>query len=183
MLRSIATPLSLTATVLLAAACAAKQPAPEPAAVEVTTWKVDPVELEAVTVIPVYVQQIEDNFRRVWFEFDSAELTPESHARLQENVRLLDEHPDVHIRVQGHADERGTTDYNLALGQRRAEAIRDALVAEGISPVRIDTISYGEERPLVDRSTPSAWSRNRRAEFVITWGDDEAIDGSTEVVR
>lgn len=103
----------------------------------------------------------------VYFEFDRSGLTPEAQATLAENARRLQQHSEANIRIEGHCDERGTVEYNLALGQRRALSVRDYLVSFGISRDRITVISYGKERPVDPRHTEEAWARNRRAEFVI----------------
>lgn len=103
----------------------------------------------------------------VYFEFDKSALTAEAQATLAENARQLQQHPDAVVRIEGHCDERGTVEYNLALGQRRAISVREYLINFGISPDRITIISYGKERPVDPRHTPEAWAKNRRAEFVI----------------
>lgn len=103
----------------------------------------------------------------VYFEFDKSALTPEAQATLAENARQLQQHPEAKIRIEGHCDERGTVEYNLALGQRRAISVRDYLNSFGISPDRITIISYGKERPVDPRHNEEAWAKNRRAEFVI----------------
>jgi len=120
---------------------------------------------------PEPVQEIVKNFQRVYFNFDSASLSSEARNALSENAALLQQHTDVKIEVQGHADERGTTEYNLALGQKRADAVRRYLSAQGVAASRVSVISYGEERPLEGMSSETAWSKNRRAEFRIAWGD------------
>lgn len=99
----------------------------------------------------------------VYFAFDSAVLREPSRAVLRQQAAWLERNPNARITVEGHADERGTREYNLALGARRAEAVRTYLVGLGIAPGRIDTISYGEERPAVAGSDEQAWARNRRA--------------------
>jgi len=101
----------------------------------------------------------------VYFDFDSARLSDEALATLEANARWLREHPEFRVVVEGHCDERGTTEYNLNLGARRARSIRDHLVRLGVEPDRIETISYGEERPVDPGHTESAWARNRRGEF------------------
>jgi peptidoglycan-associated lipoprotein len=107
----------------------------------------------------------------VFFDYDSYEVGNEAEQTLQAKIPLLRANPGVRIRIEGHADQRGSTEYNLALGQRRAEAVRDYLAAYGIERARLATSSYGKERPLVDGQGEAAWSRNRRAEFVITGGE------------
>ena len=105
---------------------------------------------------------------RVFFAFDSSVLDP----RAQETVALwadaLLRYPELSVVVEGHCDERGSREYNLALGERRAEAVRAQLVALGIDPARIATISFGKERPLADGHDETAWAQNRRA--VLTPG-------------
>lgn len=104
--------------------------------------------------------------QRIHFDFDKYELKPEAQRILAENARVLQAYPDVNIVIEGHCDERGTVEYNLALGDKRARAARDYLVALGISPSRISVISYGKERPLDYGHNEAAWAKNRRAEFV-----------------
>lgn len=103
----------------------------------------------------------------VHFEFDKSELTPEAKAILAENARKLLENPGINIRIEGHCDERGTVEYNLALGERRANSARNYLINFGVASDRMSIISYGEERPVDPASNSVAWAKNRRAEFVI----------------
>ena len=95
---------------------------------------------------------------------------PSTHQTLQLKAEAMRQFPDVRIRIEGHADERGTVEYNLALGERRAEAARAYLIDLGIDPDRMTTISYGEERPAVQGSNEAAWSQNRRDEFIPLGG-------------
>ena len=104
----------------------------------------------------------------VRFDFDEATITSESDQLLREKLPILRNTPTFSLRLEGHADERGSIEYNLALGSRRAEAVRDFLVGVGISEDRLTTTSFGKERPLVNRSDQAAWAQNRRVEFVIT---------------
>jgi len=104
----------------------------------------------------------------VFFDTDSYELKPEGKTKLSENAAWLQKYPTVKILVEGHCDERNTREYNLALGERRANAVRDYLVFLGVSANRIGTISYGEERPFALGHDEAAWRLNRRAHFVIT---------------
>jgi len=106
----------------------------------------------------------------VFFEFDSDEITGEAEEKLRAKAEILRANPTLRLRIEGHADQRGSTEYNLALGQRRAEAVRDWLTAYGISEGRFNTLSYGKERLLDEGTDESAYARNRRAEFVITGG-------------
>ena len=109
----------------------------------------------------------------VFFNYDESSLTSSAELKLRNKVEVLRASPAVHLRIEGHADERGSTEYNLALANRRAETVREFLVGFGLDPNRFSIVSYGEERPLVNASTEAAWARNRRAEFVITEGADE----------
>ena len=104
---------------------------------------------------------------RVLFGFDSYELTSEAKSTLTKQASFLAANPSVRITIEGHCDERGTREYNLALGESRASATRDYLVAQGVNPARIKIISYGKERPAVIGSNEDAWRYNRRAVSVI----------------
>jgi peptidoglycan-associated lipoprotein len=107
------------------------------------------------------------DLRTVYFDFDQSSLTLDATTTLSANARMLTDYPDVNIRVEGHCDERGTVEYNLALGQRRAISVRNYLLNYGINPSRITVISYGKERPVDPRSNAEAWRKNRRAEFIV----------------
>jgi len=104
---------------------------------------------------------------RVFFDFDRYDLLPEGRATVSAWANWMQQHPNVQVLIEGHADERGTREYNLALGARRANAIKDNLTALGISPARVGTITYGKERPAVLGSNPQAWSQNRRGVAVV----------------
>ncbi len=106
----------------------------------------------------------------VYFEFDKAVLTEDAMQALSANIRWLKANPRARVQIEGHCDERGTNEYNLALGNLRAKTIRDYLVAGGIPPQRITIISYGEERPFVLGHDEEAWKYNRRGHFVTTAG-------------
>ncbi len=103
----------------------------------------------------------------VYFEYDSSALTSAAQAGLDRQAAFLKANPSVVVTIEGHCDERGTREYNLALGDRRASAARDYLIANGINAARLRTVSYGKERPAVVGSTETAWSKNRRAATVI----------------
>jgi peptidoglycan-associated lipoprotein len=111
----------------------------------------------------------------IHFDFDRATLRPEDTAVLDQKIAILQKNPNVHIRISGHCDERGSDEYNLALGNRRATAAKQYLVSHGIDASRIETVSYGEERPLAQGHDEAAWSQNRRDEFEITAGGDGLI--------
>lgn len=103
----------------------------------------------------------------VYFEFDRAELAAEAREILQRNSDWIKEHPGVQIEIEGHADNRGTNEYNLALGSRRAQAVKDYLVTLGVAADRFSTISYGEELPVCGENSEECWRMNRRAHFVV----------------
>jgi peptidoglycan-associated lipoprotein len=104
---------------------------------------------------------------RVFFGFDKSDLTPEARATLDRQAAWLNQYPRVTISIEGHADERGTREYNLALGERRAEAVKKYLTARGVDANRVATISYGKERPQVLGSNEAAWAQNRRGVTVV----------------
>ena len=104
---------------------------------------------------------------RVFFETDSTELTPQSRATLDKQAQWLTNYSQYAFTVEGHADERGTREYNIALGARRAQGVRDYLIARGVDPSRMRTISYGKERPVAVCNDISCWSQNRRAVTVL----------------
>jgi peptidoglycan-associated lipoprotein len=112
--------------------------------------------------------------RTFYFEYDQSVIKPEAFPALEAHARMLIEHPDRRVTIEGHADERGTRDYNLALGERRAQAVRLFLVSAGVPTRQIETVSYGEERPEDSRHADSAWSRNRRAAMVYRGTDTVA---------
>ena len=107
----------------------------------------------------------------VFFAFDSSALSAEAIAALDTQVAWLKRHDDTNVIVQGYCDERGTREYNLALGERRANAIKQYLVSQGIAENRISTISYGKERPAVFGSNEAAWAQNRRGVTVVSSAD------------
>lgn len=107
------------------------------------------------------------SLRDINFDFDKYDLRSDALAILSEHVRDLKAHPEIKVVIEGHCDEWGSAEYNLALGERRASAVKNYLVKSGISADRISTISYGKEKPLDPRSTREAWAKNRRAAFVL----------------
>lgn len=123
------------------------------------------------------MDEMRANFARVHFNFDSAELNGESKKALALNAKIMSMHPSVTVEIEGHCDERGTTEYNLALGQRRAQAVHDYLVKSGVSASRLSAVSFGEEAPLEVGNSESAFSQNRRAEFRVT-ATEVLVDGT-----
>jgi len=104
---------------------------------------------------------------RVFFDYDMYNIRADQRGTVEALAAWLDTNPSVTLSIEGHADERGTREYNLALGERRANSVRDYLVALGINPARLSTVSFGEERPAVLGSNESAWAQNRRGVFVV----------------
>ncbi len=104
----------------------------------------------------------------VFFDYDKADLRDDARERLSKNADWLRSHPEFEVTLEGHCDERGTNEYNLALGARRSGSARDYIISLGVASGRIRSISYGEERPQCTSSTESCWGMNRRAHFVVT---------------
>jgi peptidoglycan-associated lipoprotein len=161
--------------------CPKKKPATPPADLDVETQPMTPP-----PATPDEVDEVEDPFlsadlqvvndemvRRgfsadVYFDYDEASLSEDARGRLARNAELLKAQAQFMVTIEGHADERGTNEYNLALGERRANAVRDYLSSLGVGGDRLRTISYGEERPVCTTTDESCWSQNRRAHMVIT---------------
>ena len=142
------------------------EPKPEPVVVE---SKPDPI-----------IERLVANFQKVYFDLNSSDLNDDSRAALDENISIMLKEPSLSIEIQGHADERGTTEYNVSIGQKRASKISDYFTMQGITSSRIKVISFGEERPAVRGSSEAAWSKNRRCEFVIVRSDNPNIKGTVE---
>ena len=104
----------------------------------------------------------------IHFEYDSASLTEEARATLEKHALWLQSHRDLKVAVEGHCDERGTVEYNLALGEQRARAARDYLVSLGVAAERLRAVSFGKERPLDPGTGEAAWAKNRRAHFAVS---------------
>src|SRR5262245_6390248 len=120
------------------------------------------------TAAPGSVEDFQVNVGdRVFFDYDSYEIRADAQDTLNKQAAWLSQYANYAITVEGHCDERGTREYNLALGERRANAVRNYLVAQGVDPNRIQTISYGKERPEVAESNETAWAQNRRGVTVL----------------
>jgi peptidoglycan-associated lipoprotein len=135
----------------------APTPTPAPAPARIST---EPVSEAAAPVVSLL------KLEKVFFEFDDYTLTPEARGILARNAEWLRQNPAARLTIEGNCDERGSDEYNLALGQRRAEAVKNYLVSLGVAAERLSSTSYGEERPAAAGSDESAWSQNRRAEFL-----------------
>jgi peptidoglycan-associated lipoprotein len=106
------------------------------------------------------------NVKDVYFDYDKADIRGDQQGSIQADVTFLNAHPNVNFTVEGHCDERGSTEYNIALGDKRATAVKSALVAAGVNASRIKTISYGKEKPFCSESNEACWQQNRRGHFV-----------------
>jgi peptidoglycan-associated lipoprotein len=109
---------------------------------------------------------------KVYFDYDKDDIRDDAKATLDAKVGILNANPAVRLRIAGHTDDRGSDEYNLALGQRRAAAVQRYLVARGIAASRFETVSFGKERPAMQGENEEAWAKNRRAEFEIIAGGD-----------
>jgi peptidoglycan-associated lipoprotein len=113
------------------------------------------------------VRQAKESLSTIYFDFDKSELKPAARAKLQKNAELIRKYDQWQITIEGHCDERGSTEYNLALGERRANTVKEYYVNYGINAGRLEIISYGEERPVDMGHNEAAWSKNRRAVTVV----------------
>ncbi|HEX9941305.1 MAG TPA: peptidoglycan-associated lipoprotein Pal [Thermoanaerobaculia bacterium] len=167
------TPADLNVDTTTVPAPATTTPAPtqeveQPAAPEVTdTGERNPLESSDLA-------EVNDELRRrgfspdVYFDYDESTLTDDTRDKLSRNADLLKSNPQFSITIEGHADSRGTNEYNLALGERRASAVREYMTSLGVAGDRLRTISYGEERPVCTQEEESCWSQNRRAHMIVT---------------
>lgn len=146
----------------------AKPPAPPQPVTEPVPVPPEPVPEDAVGSKSLDDLNRDSPLKPVFFELDSADLSSDAQATLQANAGVLKQYAMWQITIEGHCDERGSAEYNLALGERRALAARDYLVSLGIGANRVRTVSYGKEFPFDPAHTEGAWSKNRRAHFVIT---------------
>jgi peptidoglycan-associated lipoprotein len=108
------------------------------------------------------------NIKDVYFDYDSETIRPDQQASIQADAQFLNAHSNIPFIVEGHCDERGSTEYNLALGDRRANAVKSALTTAGVSASRIKTISYGKEKPFCTESNEACWQQNRRGHFAYS---------------
>jgi peptidoglycan-associated lipoprotein len=169
--------VGVLAIVLVAGACSRKKPPTTEIRTDTTaadTASVPPPPAEEDRAAELRAARIEEArlivAEKIFFDFNSSEIKPEYREVLARKADVMNEFPEISIRVEGHCDDRGTVEYNLALGERRAQAAKDYLVNAGLDPDRVNTISYGEERPAVEGSGEEVWAQNRRDEFVITSG-------------
>ena len=159
--RSMARALLTSAAVLLVAACANKDAADANSSLLGPGGKGGPVTPGTQRDFAVNVGDI------VYFSSDSTDLTPESQTTLQKQSKWLAQYAQFTVTIEGHADERGTREYNIALGARRATTVRNFLAQNGVQAARLRTVSYGKERPVAVCNDISCWSQNRRAQTVL----------------
>lgn len=162
----------LAMVLMLGAGCAKKQvesqPQVQPAAAEKSGPAVAGEDLEAAAKKKA-MQQAMDTItnERIYFDFDKFELKAEYKDILKKKAELLKKYPTFKVLIEGHCDERGTEEYNLALGEKRAKVAMEFLVIQGVDVSRLKIVSYGEERPTCTEKTESCWSKNRRDEFKV----------------
>jgi len=132
------------------------------ARITVTAAPAPPPPPPSVTDQDLFSQNVKD----VYFDYDKSDVRGDQQASLQADVQFLSQHPNVNFTIEGHCDERGSTEYNIALGDKRATAVKNALVAAGVNASRIKTISYGKEKPFCTESNEACWQQNRRGHFV-----------------
>ncbi len=113
-------------------------------------------------------QMFAQNVKDIYFDYDKSDVRPSEQSSLQADVAFLQQHSNISFTIEGHCDERGSTEYNLALGDNRASAVKNALVAAGIPADRIKTVSFGKEKPFCTESNESCWQQNRRGHFVYS---------------
>jgi len=136
----------------------APEPPPPPA----------PTEAELFAQMSLEQLNAQQPLENVRFDYDRADLSDEARASLQKNATWMNRWTSTRVTVEGHADSRGTSEYNLALGERRAAAAKTYMVSLGVDEARINTVSFGEERPICTEENEACWSQNRRGQFVIT---------------
>lgn len=153
--------------------CAGKKKAPEPPKKEIKAPTPAPAPAPRIERAPVKTEEkitvpVDLRFNTVYFDYDKSNIRSDQRGTITDNAELLSKYETVKIKIEGHCDERGSNEYNIALGERRAASTKRFLVEYGISSSRIETVSFGEERPAQTGHNETAWSKNRRCEFVIT---------------
>jgi peptidoglycan-associated lipoprotein len=185
--RSFASILLVVLAAMMIAACGKKQPAvpipppPPPPESKPTTPPAPPAPAPPPSPAPAKVPSDDEIYASmplediaakyltdVYFAYDSVELTEQTRASLQKNAGFMKQRGTARIAIEGHADSRGTNEYNLALGERRADAVRDYLVSLGVPTERMTILSKGEEQPFCREETEACWQQNRRGHFVVT---------------
>ena len=171
--------LGVVAVSMTACTCAKPKPTPPPAVKAAPTPVPTPAPVKEPEVKAPPVEKVEDlgdlekmnkagYLKDSFFDFDKFDIRTDQRDRLAADAEWLKKYPKVRVTVEGHCDERGTANYNMALGEKRASAVKDYLASLGIEPARIDIKSYGKERPFEKGHNEEAWAQNRRGHFVIT---------------
>jgi len=158
--------LAIALTALLFGACAKKETTTEPTKETAPVTEPMTPMTEPVTEPVTSVSRVAEPVHQAFFAFDSSQLDAAARSILNGNAEWLNDNPGLRVTIEGNCDERGTREYNLALGQRRADSVRDYLVSRGVSASRVDTVSFGEERPMCRSSGEACWAQNRRADIV-----------------
>jgi peptidoglycan-associated lipoprotein len=163
----IATAFILFAVVLVSYGCSKKTPPPAPETKPIATQPTEPATPKKEEPVTPKTVLTEAQFRTVYFDFDKFNLRSDAKAALDANYELLKNFPDVIVKIEGHCDERGTVEYNLSLGEKRARSTMDYLAQLGVGTGRMSIISFGKERPADGGHNEGAWQKNRRCEFRI----------------
>ena len=121
-----------------------------------------------VSAGPTEEELFAQNVKDVYFDYDKSDLRGDQQSSIQSDIAFLNQHSGINVTIEGHCDERGSTEFNLALGDQRASAVKNALTAGGISASRVKTISYGKEKPFCSESNEACWQQNRRGHFVYS---------------
>lgn len=159
--------VSLFAAVLLVAACEST-PETTDDSMGTGTTVVEETVVETTQLDPRSIAFVQEMYGdHVLFDFDSSVIRPDAEAVVRNWANWMQQYSDMVVVIEGRCDERGTREYNLALGERRANAVKNLMVALGVDPSRIATISYGKERPVVEGHTEAAWAQNRRGTLVL----------------
>ncbi|MFH1808172.1 MAG: peptidoglycan-associated lipoprotein Pal [Pseudomonadota bacterium] len=159
--------VSMISAFTLTLGCSGAKQAATPAQNTVAQVKapVAPKKKEAVMARAETNDEVVD-YTPIFFDYDSWQLNKEARGRLDTMAKALQHNPDLKLTIEGHCDERGTTEYNIALGERRAQVTRDYLKTVGVAPAQLAIMSYGKERPMVKGTGEQAWAKNRRSQFV-----------------
>jgi len=171
-MKKLSTGLKFAAVVsaLLVAGCASKKEAP-PQEAPPPPQATAPAPAPVSSIVPGSAEDLRVNVGdTVHFDYDQYGLTEEGKTTLQRQSAWMQKYPAVRVTVEGHCDERGTREYNLALGARRANAVKEYLASLGVAASRVETVSYGKERPVCTQSDESCWAQNRRGVTTISGG-------------
>jgi peptidoglycan-associated lipoprotein len=174
-------PIAVAAVLVLAAACSKKPAAkttPEPTPVPATPTEVSgaptpaprpqPTQVPGPSILSEPLSKLSGYLNPVFFDLDKADVRPDAKDTLGANAEFLRKYPTIKVTVEGHCDERGTREYNMALGQRRASSAKEYLISLGIDASRLTIVSYGKERPFCTEHNDACWQKNRRGQFTVT---------------